>query len=198
MRKSNCIYLLVYIVGIILLAFNSSFAAELETELVNKKYEKQGTFTCNKHKFKIPLYFPNGDNFVYNNKPPASDLYLTANEKECKPDNFRVILGLDPDCNGSNVCLNAEFSYRKIGNISEAIDSDLLSNAKKVKLSKKLVGYFRPSECGANCSPASITWFTNQMDNHKIFIIETRSIGDSKKVIIELVKSANSYINSQK
>ncbi len=202
-RKNKQNWLLVFVASVAMSFVSTTFAAEIIAEdeytkgLINEEYNKQTVFTCNKQKFQIPPYFPFGDKFVYNNKPPASDLYLTAQEKYCTPDYFNVILGLSPNCMGQNICINGSFSYSKVvSSVINEIRSAFSIYTKEIELNKNLIGYFVPSQCDLYCSTARLIWFDYNVN--KIFIISTKNPQNTQKVIDELVKSANSYINSQK
>jgi|CXWL01.1.fsa_nt_gi hypothetical protein len=174
------------------------WAENSESKTANVKYEKQSTFICNKQEFQIPPYFPFGDKFVYNNKPPASDLYLTARENECTPDHFNAVLGLDPYCNGANICIKSSFSYSKIGtDLRQNLQYAFSRYTKEVELDKGKIGYFVPSVCYAYCNTARLIWFNYDYNKDEIYIISTKN-ANTQKTIDELVKSANSYINNQK
>jgi hypothetical protein len=203
-HKNKQNWVLVLFASVAMVFMSPVWAEDIESKSANVKYEKQTTLTCNKQEFQIPPYFPFGDKFsrkdgkqLYDNKPFPVDLYLTAQENECTPDYFNIVLGLGPYCSGAHICIDSSFAYSKVGtNILENMDGALLLNLKEVELDKNKNGYFVPSQCHVYCSTAKLIWF--DYDKLRIFIISTKNPGNDKKVIGELVKSANSYINNQK
>ncbi len=169
---------------------------EFTKRLINERYNKQTTFTCNKQDFQIPPYFPFSKEFTYNNKKPASNLYLTAQENECGSDYFHVVLGLDADCLGQNICVEGSFSYSKVGvSILENIEGAFSLHEKELELQNNKIGYLIPSKCHTFCSTAKLIWF--DYDTQRIYILSTKNPQNSKQVVDELVKAANSYISSQ-
>lgn len=78
--------------------------------------------------------------------------------KSANEDEYVLVLGATPDCNGQHVC-----SYGTVIGTSRPIDQideyDVTRRPRTlVKLRNGLTGYFYASVCGAYCSDSFITW----------------------------------------
>ncbi len=193
MKVSSFLILIIAFIVLPLTVCSNSFAENNEQGVRNVLYKKQATIACNKQEFRIPPYFPNGDKFSYNNKPPASNLYMISNDNVCNNNNLSVGINLGDDCSGQSDCAVADFSY---GNTSDKawtyIKTVFSTYFKEIKLDKNLMGYFVPAKCYASCNMAQLFWFTED----KVFVLSTM-IANDEIALKELIKSANSYINNQ-
>lgn len=164
--------------------------AQEDGTLVSEQYTGQNMFKCNGHDFKIPSYFG------YASKLSSDNVFITAYEKQCTLESFKVFLGIGADCGGQDFCLQGSFSSTLSGNNS--YPSDLLSKtlslyAKKVELSRHIKGYFIPSECFAYCNEAQLAWYHRD----RVFVIGSHH-DNSQETVDELVRAANSYIDMEK
>lgn len=93
-------------------------------------------------KILLPKYIPGleGENPLY-------AILETATKNQ-----YEIILGFSPDCNGGTAC-----RFGTIG--AEAINSKTPKlTGKAVSLAKGITGYFVDFQCGAGCSDATLTW----------------------------------------
>jgi len=66
-----------------------------------------------------------------------------------------------------------------------------LPNVEEVKLSRGLVGYFRPVSCGGSCAPANIWWEENQvLYQIQLKLSSTLSEDDQRRLAITAANSA--------
>ncbi|HLP90664.1 MAG TPA: hypothetical protein VK184_19050 [Nostocaceae cyanobacterium] len=95
-----------------------------------------------KIKILLPQFIPNDDG--------VNPIYAII--ENSTPNQYAIILGYTPNCNGGTAC--------RLGAISgEAVTAKTPRlTGKKVSLAKGITGYFLESRCGANCSDATLTW----------------------------------------
>jgi hypothetical protein len=67
-----------------------------------------------------------------------------------------------------------------------------LGNVRKVKLSKGLVGYFRPVSCGGSCAPANL-WWEEDLNLYQIQLVIPPSLREADQQN-DLIAIANSSI----
>lgn len=156
--------------------------------LISVPYTKQTSFKCGDTDIKIPPYFPNMDRMSLEN------LFLTAYENECKKDSFEIILGIGEDCGGQNMCIVGSFSSDILGEgVSSGLYAAFAAYTKEIELADdREAGFFAPSQCFAYCNEAQLIWMDR---NQRINIIGYKG-PNSQETIDQLVKAANSYINS--
>jgi hypothetical protein len=66
-----------------------------------------------------------------------------------------------------------------------------IGNVREVKLSRSLVGYFRPVSCGGSCAPANIWWKENQvLYQIQLKLSPDLREDDQQKVITAVANSA--------
>ncbi len=126
-----------------------------------------------KKKSHVPIILPRD----LGNKDEPAPLY--ARLESISPNEYRIIIGFSPDCEGGNACRWGTVSGEKNSNASGA-------SGVKVLLSKGITGYFILGKCGAVCSDSRIIWFNGQYKY-------TIGIKAAKKSV--LVAVANSAIN---
>lgn len=114
--------------------------------------------------------------------------------KEDKNEHFsKIFVGFTKECEGQAVCGFASFETFFISSVEytgaltrleqvEPAESFLLANGTPAQ--------YTPSQCGANCSPAYLSWHDESRNTFSR--VSTQSSG--MDIIGELVRAANSYI----
>ncbi|MDA0184601.1 hypothetical protein OJ997_30140 [Solirubrobacter phytolaccae] len=90
---------------------------------------------------------------------------------------YSLTLSGAEDCNGANACFLAEFK----GEDGAALGYKRTN----VKLALGMKGYYKPSSCGASCSPPSIQWIQKGVR----YEIQAKALG-GKAAFITLANSA--------
>ena len=108
---------------------------------------------------------------------------LTANE-------YEVVLGYGPDCNGGNACrIGSVYGRRVASNVKSNLRDHIAGGRRtRVRLHKGIVGYFAEATCGANCSDSTVYWRSGGWEN-----VVGIKVGKIKNV----VRLANSAIDGK-
>jgi len=106
-----------------------------------------------------------------------SDFRRHFAEGRARPNAWRFDIGAARNCNRATACFVAEF---------RAVRGRSPSAKRTVRLARGRTGHYRPSRCGASCSPPSVEW----RERHALYAIE------AKVTRRELVRMANSAIRN--
>lgn len=85
------------------------------------------------------------------------DVY--ANVSWLDEDSYTVTIGLDPECNGGNVCRIGTLSGRRLG-----ADDQRLVGGTAVPLPNGRTGMFFDATCGANCGDGFVAWMEGDVE----------------------------------
>ncbi len=128
----------------------------------------------------LPHYLPN-DNILTNTDTDKESL-AHATLEEVTSSSYLIEIGIGEDCNGSGFCHLGFVFATKVTEERSALEGE------PVPLARGITGYFIASECGANCSDATLSWEQNGVQY---------TIGDKAGSLDELTKSANSAIENE-
>jgi hypothetical protein len=98
-------------------------------------------------------------------------------EGRARPNAWRFDVGAVKGCGGAGACFIAEF---------RGVHGRSPTAPRTLRLTRGRTGYFRPSKCGASCSPPLIQW----RERRTLYTIEAK-VGRH-----ELVRMANSAIRN--
>lgn len=92
---------------------------------------------------------------------------------------WSLSLGIGPRCGGANACFVGQFSAERGGRPSFR---------RTVGLRGGVTGYFKPTTCGASCSPPEIQWLRARV----LYSVEFREAGpgSDRKKLVALADSA--------
>jgi len=179
---------ILFLILVILLAptLANNHESEQSNEYISTEFDSKGVVIIGKEKFYIPTYLP------YNSSKNSDQIYTVVKNGSINLDKvFHVEFGLTKNCYGENVCDSATFSYEEISeNLIGDLDNMLTLKADVVTLQNNIEGYYIPSSCYSYCNEIKLIWFYKG----KVFILGSRVSKNKEENIIELKKSANSYI----
>lgn len=92
---------------------------------------------------------------------------------------WTIALGIGPRCGGANACFVGELSARR---------GERPSASTRVRLRGGRTGFFKPSTCGASCSPPQIQWRVGDV----LYDVQFRAAGpgSDRAKLIALADSA--------
>lgn len=152
----------------------------------------QGILPALQHKTQVPIVLPVSIHYT------DSSIGLYAVVETATPEQYVIILGATPDCNGGNACRWGTLSGEAITPITPPpeAESDFLNDSHPkpvlleppgfLSLAKNKTGYFVPSVCGAFCSDSQLFW---EQNGYRYMV------GIKAGKLKELVLMANSAIN---
>lgn len=92
---------------------------------------------------------------------------------------WQISLGIGPRCGGANACFVGQFVATRGGR---------LSFSARVRLHGGVIGRFKPSTCGASCSPPEIQWKVRDV----LYDVQFRAAGrgTDKQKLVAIADSA--------
>ncbi|HEV2813083.1 MAG TPA: hypothetical protein VGW10_07525 [Solirubrobacteraceae bacterium] len=97
-----------------------------------------------------------------------------------RPDGYSFTLAAAPDCGNATACFLAQFSGQENGSFAFR---------RRVRLARGIVGRYKPTTCGASCSPPMIEW----KQRGRYYSLQAKVAGPERRL---MVRAANSAIRS--
>ena len=121
-----------------------------------------------KEKTTVPILLP---------QKLRSDFKRHFPEGKVRRRGWRFDIGAVRGCHTATVCFIAEFRARRGGRPSAP---------RSLRLTGGRTGFFRPSSCGASCSPPSIEW----RERGALYVIQAKVLGGDRRTLVKMANSA--------
>jgi hypothetical protein len=106
-----------------------------------------------------------------------SDFKRHLPEGSARANRWTFDIGAVRGCHTATACFVAEFAARRGGQAR---------GPRSLRLAGGRTGFFRPSSCGASCSPPSIEW----RERGAVYRIQAKVIGGDRRALVKMANSA--------